>query len=446
VTEPVGTPAEDFWLAVLADQGVSDEEVARAREQGTLEMLAVERHILDEPLSFTLSDASDATGLSEHRLRTFWRALGFPDPRPGELVFTQRDLSMLGTVLSFIDAELLDEAVALQMARVIGSSLLRVAVAQVEAAETSDGGISGGASAQMSEEDRAREVQRAAQLLPVLAGVIEAVWRRHLATAARTRLLRPDDAPEDSVTVGFADLEGFTTITQQLPEHELAELVNRFEQVARDVVAEYPEARVVKMIGDEVMFTTDDIGLGARLALDLADAYARDEALGDVRVGLAAGRALKLEGDLYGPAVNLASRIVQVAYPGTVVVSPEVHDALEDAEDVVLRSIRSHHLRNIGRVRLWQLRRAERLDGDDAEAAGATLRNAKERRAARRAWIAERMAGRLSDLAADAAGEVTDRTVRKIIGGSTPDDARAEDAAGAHGGDEGDGPDEVDEP
>jgi hypothetical protein len=123
-----------------------------------------------------------------------------------------------------------------------------------------------------------------------------------------------------------------------------------------------------------------------------------------------------------------------------------VHDALEDAEDVVLRSIRSHHLRNIGRVRLWQLRRAERLDGDDAEAAGATLRNAKERRAARRAWIAERMAGRLSDLAADAAGEVTDRTVRKIIGGSTPDDARAEDAAGAHGGDEGDGPDEVDEP
>ena len=61
------------------------------------------------------------------------------------------------------------------------------------------------------------------------------------ASAARTRIMRDDDAPRSIVTVGFADLEGFTSLSQQLPEHELAELVNRFEQLAYDVIAPFPE-------------------------------------------------------------------------------------------------------------------------------------------------------------------------------------------------------------
>jgi class 3 adenylate cyclase len=268
-------------------------------------------------------------------------------------------------------------------------------------------------------------VARAAALIPILSGVIESVWRRHLASAARSRIMRDDEAPQQPVTVGFADLEGFTTLSQQLPEHELAELVNRFEQVAYDIVARFSGARVVKMIGDEVMFSTEDVRVGVELALTLAEAYAAEEALGDVRVGLATGRALKLEGDLYGPAVNLASRIVSIAYPGSLVVSPEVFEALADDPDLKFRSLRSHHLRNIGRVKLWRLARAEAPVADDVEVVeeegeegeSRTLRRARERRAARRIWIADRMAEKLADLAAETAGDVTDRAVRRIIEG-----------------------------
>jgi adenylate cyclase len=430
-----GTPAsaeeEAFWADVLRAQGVPEGEIARAQREGPLELFAVERYILAEPLLYDVEAAADASGLPADDLRRFWRALGFPDPEPGEKTFTQRDLDMMRTVLRFIDAEVLDEAVAMQMARVIGSSLARVAAAQVEVADLRQGGIAVADVDTMTDAERAQEVQRAAELIPILSGVIESVWRRHLASAARSRILRDDEAPELPVTVGFADLEGFTSLSQQLPEHELAEVVNHFEEIAYDVVARFPHSRVVKMIGDEVMFASDDVHEGAELALALAEAYGADEVLGDVRVGLATGRALKLEGDLYGPAVNLASRLVSIAYPGSVVVSPEVHDALADDPAYRLRALRPHHLRHIGRTRIWRLHRSlesaithgepDEEAEEEQEGESRTLRRARERRAVRRAWIAERMAEKLADFAAETAGDVTDRTVRRIIGGSSLD-------------------------
>jgi adenylate cyclase len=438
-----------FWVDVLHAQGVSDDEIERARRDGPLELLALERHILGEPLQYDIGTAASAAGLPEAQLRLFWRALGFPDPEPGELVYTQRDLDMLRTVLQFIDDELLDEAIAMQMARVIGSSLARIATAQVEVADLRGGGIAGADTAAMTDVEQAAEVQRAAELIPILSMVIESVWRRHLASAARSRILRDDEAPELPVTVGFADLEGFTSLSQQLPEHELAELVNRFEQIAYDVVGHHPQSRVIKMIGDEVMFASEDLREGAELALALAEAYGADEALGDVRVGLATGRALKLEGDLYGPAVNLASRIVSIAYPGSVVVSPEVREALDGDPDLRFRSLRPHHLRHIGRVRLWRMARPPEPAPDDGEGGhedddapeqegeSRTLRRARERRAARRAWIADRMAEKLADIAAETAGDVTDRAVRRIVGGDSG--GRADLDEGLHEGEGGAG-------
>ena len=83
---------------------------------------------------------------------------------------------------------------------------------------------------------------------------------------------------------------------------------------------------------------------------------AEPESISDVRVGLASGPVLEREGDLFGPTVNLASRIAGIAYPGGVVVSESVRDAVDD-EDVEFHSIRAHTLRDIGRVRLWVARR-----------------------------------------------------------------------------------------
>ncbi|HVN52125.1 MAG TPA: adenylate/guanylate cyclase domain-containing protein, partial [Acidimicrobiales bacterium] len=142
------------------------------------------------------------------------------------------------------------------------------------------------------------------------------------------------------------------------PEQQLAEVVGRFETLAYDLTARH-SGRVVKMIGDEVMFMTDDVRAGGALAIDMAATFRNDEALSDVRVGMASGRVLERDGDVFGPVVNLASRIVNVAYPGAVVVSRDVHDALADDERFVFRSLRSHYLKDIGRVPLWTLRSRE---------------------------------------------------------------------------------------
>lgn len=383
------SPSEAFWWEVLESQGVPLDEIERARRAGTLELLALERTILLDAPEYDVRATAERAGIDPSVLRRLWRALGFPDPQPGDKVFTKGDVEMLRTVASFIDDGTLTEDLVLQMARVIGSSLARIAVAQVEASQLRKESPGPELAPEESEAVEAREVERSAQLVPMLSTVLDAVWRRHLAVAVGRRSARGEDPDAHEIAVGFADLEGFTALSQQLPEDELAQLVDRFESIAYDVVSSH-DGRVVKMIGDEVMFSADDIVQGAEIALLLAETYAADEALADVRVGLAAGQVLELEGDLYGPAVNLASRMVSLAYPGTVLVSQEVVDALAGNEGFVVRALRPHHLKHIGRVKLYALRRATE------QASSETLARARARRDARRAWITERMAERSS--------------------------------------------------
>jgi hypothetical protein len=141
---------------------------------------------------------------------------------------------------------------------------------------------------------------------------------------------------------------------------------------------------VVKTIGDEVMFVNDDVAAACRTALELARRYREDDALSDVRVGLALGPVLERDGDVFGHTVNLASRVVTVAYPGSVIVSPEIHDFVKDDERFTFTSLRSHYLKDIGRVPLWRMR----LAGDVAEGPyqSARIDRSARRRILQRRW------------------------------------------------------------
>jgi hypothetical protein len=117
---------------------------------------------------------------------------------------------------------------------------------------------------------------------------------------------------------------------------------------------------VVKMIGDEVMFAVESAGAAAEIGLSLSEAYADDELLSDVRVGLAIGPVLIQDGDFYGAVVNLASRVVNIANPGTVLMSDEFHSQLEaeTGDEFVSKALRPRNLKNLGRVQVWKLSRA----------------------------------------------------------------------------------------
>jgi adenylate cyclase len=332
--------------ASLRERGVPAEEIDAAEAAGTLRLLAVEHLVLPGPPRFGGDEVAERTGLPRELTRRFWRALGFPDVPEGEIAFTEADLEVVTTLASMFEREVVRPEVALQITRVLASSAARVAEAQVE-------GL-----VEPTADDDERGFELEAEALGSTPRFFDHVWRRQLQAAARRARYRQAPDGTAPVAVGFADLVGFTALSSTLDDDELADVVDRFTELAYDEVA-LAGGRVVKTVGDEVMFATDEPAAGAQLALELVAAYADDHDLPDVRVGMAWGPALSRDGDLYGPTVNLAARIVAIARPRSVVVSTGVHDVLADAPGLSWRGLRPRRLKDIGRVPLWVLSREE---------------------------------------------------------------------------------------
>ncbi len=415
--EPVGPLDGRAMGDLLRAAGVPDDEIRRARDTRHLELLAVEHLVQPEPPEHDLTEVADATDLDPLLIVQLWRSLGFAEPRAGDRIFTDVDVEMLRTVGQFVAMGVLDDQITVQMARVIGSSLARVAGALVDSIDRTDPDEVG--------RDADDFAAIAPVLLPTLLQVMDFVWRRHVQAAARARILRErgTDRPEGQV-VGFADLVGFTALSQQITAHELATVVDRFEAIAYDAVGQLG-GRVIKMIGDEVMFSVPDERSAAEIALALAETYREDDELSDVRVGLAAGPVLVREADVFGPVVNRASRIVNLAFPGTVVCSGELHDALVDDPGFAWRSIGARNLKDIGRTPLFVLRRA-----DDEPLPRDKRQEAEARRAERREARVGELAARRRSRRGEGGDAETD--------GAETDDVQADDAGPVEGEDGGD--------
>ena len=343
----------------LEAQGVPEDEIAAAEEQGqgAVQLLAVDRILVPGAVRYTRAELVEKVGFDLDEARRYWRALGFPDTADDDRALTDSDVEALRTLKQLIDQGVVDPDVAMQLARVFGQSLSRMADSQVSTIRTRVEEPLRLAGA--SEQEIAEAVTAVtAAMLPTVEGLVLYSWRRHLAAAAQRQLyFGPDGATgQETLAVGFADMVGFTAISQQLDEHELAHTVDRFESVAYDTIAANA-GRVVKMIGDEVMYVTDEASSGALIAVTLAEVYGDDEAMPDVRVGLAMGPVLAREGDYFGPTVNRASRIVNIAYAGSAVVSDEIHEALEGDDRFGWKALRPRRLKGIGWTPLWVLTR-----------------------------------------------------------------------------------------
>lgn len=384
---------------LLEESGVEPTEVDEAERIGVLGFMAIDRFSVPEPPRYDLAEAAEATGMDARQIQLIWRSLGLPVVRPGEPVFTEIDVETLTTVAGLMELGLIENDLAVQMSRVIGWSLARVAAAMVDSidgeahdngsdatdgeladpagddvdAEGADGDAGaggdgdgprspGGVAGPLGSERTADDPELAVfagTMLPTMDQVVLNVWRRHLQIAARRRIVREldTDAVRGRFAVGFADMVGYTTLSQQVDEHTLAGIVERFEEIAYDIVTRHG-GRVVKMIGDEVMYVADDPVVAVQVGLDLAAEYAADSALSDVRVGIAYGPVIEREADLYGAVVNLASRIVHIAFPGSVVTTDEVHAVAHEADGLAWKSLKPRRIKDIGRVPLWAVHAA----------------------------------------------------------------------------------------
>jgi class 3 adenylate cyclase len=159
-----------------------------------------------------------------------------------------------------------------------------------------------------------------AELRPTFMHALEQLLKRHVAHWSRpldSGAARGYDTR--TVAVGFMDLVGSTALAARLSTEELSGALSEFEATSGDIIVG-SGGRVVKLIGDEVMFTHADTSAMCTIASGLVAAFDTHPVLGGVRVGIAHGDVLTRDGDSFGPVVNLAARIVAVAQPGQVLV------------------------------------------------------------------------------------------------------------------------------
>jgi adenylate cyclase len=331
----------------------SDESQAAVR--------ALERTLLGSERRLRRREAARQGGLSLLSARKVWRALGFPNLTDEDVWFTDQDSEALRVLSTMVVEEKVTEEAALSLMRSIGQMTDRMVVWQVEAL-VEDMVVHGG----MTDATARRE------LLHLLPDLIEAVekllvysWRRQMNAAVQRlamRVERPDGSTgtgpvaDDGDTilplargVGFADLVSYTSLSRQMNERTLANLVQRFENRCAEVIA-VGGGRLIKTIGDEVMFLAETPQGGAQISLALARAIRDDAELPQARVAFVWGRVLPRLGDLYGPTVNLASRLVALTDPGGVLVDASTAAVLAGDERFILIPQATRNVRGFGDV------------------------------------------------------------------------------------------------
>jgi class 3 adenylate cyclase len=303
-------------LQLAIDAGAGIDEVRLALEEGWLHAIPVQRALIGGMERLTVDEAAARTGFDPALAHQLWSALGLEERGPGDC--SERDLAVFAWYAHAI--RIWGEAEAMRLARVTGAALARLAdaeVAQVRSALEAPLRASGG--------DNLAVARLYGELVPeVLPGLQETVVRvhaHHLSAAGRRYSLwgnAPTTESTSDLVVGFADLVGFTAMGETLAPEQVDALLRTFEERAYDA-ATSRRTRLIKFIGDEAMFVTGAASDAIRVARALVD----DPDLPPMRVGMAAGEVVARGGDVFGPAVNLAARLVATAAPGEILVDSE---------------------------------------------------------------------------------------------------------------------------
>ncbi len=316
------TAADRLALLELLDaDGASDAEMVEAQAGGRLFALAGDRIAQPGEPTHTTEGAARALALEPAAFERIWQAIGLPMPAAGELEITDSEVEGL-TALTDV-AALLGIDAAVRVSRVVGAAVARIAEAESsitrEALRDIDLGVS------QSEVATAVAWRSTAELIPKVGRLLDVIHRRQLA------LIRPyfesidvrNDGREATLGVGFVDLSGFTALAATTSLPSLSRLLSVFESRAADTVMA-GGGRLVKYLGDAVMFIAADRTRLAAIALDLVGDTVAAEAGIAVRGGIAWGDVLIQDGDYFGSTVNLAARLVSVAAPSTLLGSPEL--------------------------------------------------------------------------------------------------------------------------
>jgi adenylate cyclase len=311
-------------LRLLMEHGATVDDLVAARDE--LGGLAA-RLVLRPGERLTWREVAERAGVPLEMVTRIRRAAGFADSGPDAQLGSNAEVALMQGFAA--TAQMFGEDVVLQLTRVIGSATARIADALVSAF------VVGIGPAAIADDPSGLELVRAnldaVNLLPVLTAAIDIMLRGHMIALQRPRAdvgLAAGGVETQRLAVGFVDLVGSTALARTLTTMQLGAALTEFEETAADCVVGHG-GRVVKLIGDEIMFVVGDPVAACAIALDIVAALEHHAVLPRVRGGLADGDVLTLGGDCFGPVVNLAARLVKEAEPGGVVVDPEIRRLVE---------------------------------------------------------------------------------------------------------------------
>jgi adenylate cyclase len=314
-------------VARLRERGHTLQEIREAAESGRLASSYIEALLPEAEAGWTLEEAARETGLEPALIERIFTAFGF-----GASVerLADADVQLLRYAAAVLAAGL-PLVAFLQLIRVYGQALSQIADAEVRLFHLyvheplMRDGVPGW---EMAEEMEGL----ARELLPLASPIMEHAHTRFLQHFIEQDVVNHMEADLGAdggdrilgrmrVAIAFADLAGYTRLTEEIGEEEAVSVVERFVEQVEVTLPD--DARVVKTIGDEVMV----VGSDPSALVDWAVGFQELQTERPLpRIGVHAGEVLYREGDYYGREVNLAARVAARAAGGEVLATRPVVD------------------------------------------------------------------------------------------------------------------------
>lgn len=318
--------------------------------------------LLGGPVIYSAQDLAKRANCRIEDVDDYWDSMGFPPVEPHELAFTARDLEAFHRWLKLVRSGDVDLATGRSLIRAHSHLADRLALWQVEA-------LVEDAVRRLGLDDTSARLY----VLDHLRSGVEALqdsfihaWQRQLSslitrTSREVALRGKSDVQKRfplNRSLGFVDMVSYTS-TSTIIGDRLPDLITRFEDVTRSAVTQ-SGGRVVKMIGDAVLFIADDLGTGLEVVTTLIDRLQADDDILPVRASFVRGDVFSRSGDVFGPTVNLAARLAGIAPEGRILTDASTAAAINAGHGGLGYSVDSFppaELRGVGKVRPFLLSR-----------------------------------------------------------------------------------------
>lgn len=317
----------DYLLDELA---IPLDEVKLAAREKRLMLLPVERTLGGEPI-YAAAEVAELSDFDLELFRDLRRALGLAEPALNQKAYSEYDVKVMRAVRANLAMGMPLSGIK-EINRVLGSALSQLAATVERQFLTTF------LQPDDDEYDIAVRYAEVARITsPEFGFVLQHLFNLHLREATRVDVLGNEammDLLSDTreMAVCFADLVGFTSLGEQVRADELGSIAERLNEITVELIE--PSVRLVKTIGDAVMLVSPETDSLIDAALALVEAVDREEdGFPQLSAGVAVGEVLVRGGDVYGPPVNHASRLCDVARPGSVLTTADVQERYAGAYD-----------------------------------------------------------------------------------------------------------------